>query len=253
MKQAQEVVTDAPEEILQANRRRKVTASPGKAPWLRPLLFLALVIVIVVVGRSLELGRLVDDLQSWIRSFGSAGPLVFILVYMAAVVAAIPGVALTVLAGALFGSFLGVVVVSAGSTLGAALAFLIARYLMRETVARWLGNNPVFRRLDQLTEVHGAGIVALTRLVPVFPFNLLNYGFGLTRVPFRTYLIWSWLCMLPATVLYVVGTDTVVRAVAEGSVPWTLAGVLAAAGVLVALLVRYARKRLREKERGEGR
>ena len=116
-----------------------------------------------------------------------------------------PGSALTAVAGGLFGSVVGTVAVSAGATIGAALAFLVARYLARSSVEKWLEGNQKFQRLDRLTERQGAVMVAITRLVPLFPFNLLNFGFGLTRVPFWTYLIFSWLCMLPGTILYVVG------------------------------------------------
>ena len=108
--------------------------------------------------------------------------------------------------------------------------------------------NEKFRQLDTLTERHGAIIVAITRLVPIFPFNLLNYGFGLTRVPFGTYLFWSWLCMLPGTVLYVVGADAFTQGLAEGRVPWALLGALVAALVVLVLLVRYARRTLARRE-----
>ena len=77
-----------------------------------------------------------------------------------------------------------------------------------------------------MTREHGAIIVAITRLVPVFPFNLLNYGFGLTGVPFWTYVFWSWLCMLPWTILFVVGADTVTQALSQGRIPWLLILVL---------------------------
>ena len=119
---------------------------------------------------------------------------------------------MTAAAGALFGSFWGVVYVNIAATIGAALAFLVARYWARRAVVNWLQGNARFQKLDALTSKHGAVIVAVTRLVPLFPFNLLNYGFGLTRVGFWTYLFWSWLCMLPGTVLYVVGTDAVLTA-----------------------------------------
>jgi uncharacterized membrane protein YdjX (TVP38/TMEM64 family) len=168
--------------------------------------------------------------------------------YAAAVVAALPGSALTVAAGALFGSVLGVIVVSIASTLGAALSFLVARYFARGAVAGWLSDKEKFRRLDRMTEEQGAIIVALTRLVPIFPFNLLNYGFGLTRVPFWTYVFWSWLCMLPGTVLYVVGADVVTKAVVQGEVPWLLVGALVAAAAVLAVLVRQARRKLQDRE-----
>jgi uncharacterized membrane protein YdjX (TVP38/TMEM64 family) len=139
----------------------------------------------------------------------------------------------------------GVILVSIAATLGASLAFLIARYFARDAAARWLSQKEKFRRLDQLTEEHGAVIVALTRLVPILPFNLLNYGFGLTRVPFWTYLFWSWLCMLPGTVLYVVGADVFTSGISQGKVPWVLIGALAGAGTILAILVRYAKGKLK--------
>jgi uncharacterized membrane protein YdjX (TVP38/TMEM64 family) len=97
----------------------------------------------------------------------------------------------------------------------------------------------------------GAIIVAITRLVPLFPFNLLNYGFGLTRIPFLTYAFWSWLCMLPGTIVYLVGTDAIVRAATTGEVPWLIVGVFVAALAFVILAVRIAGGKLKEKERGQ--
>ena len=84
--------------------------------------------------------------------------------------------------------------------------------------------------------------------MPLFPFNLLNYGFGLTRVPFWTYVVWSWLCMLPGTILYVVGADALTQGIAQGEVPWVLIGAMGGVGVLLAILVRYARRRLQGEE-----
>ncbi len=216
----------------------------------RPVALLAAIMAILVAARALGLGERLDLLRNWIRELGPLGPVVFVLLYAVAVVAALPGSALTVAAGALFGSVVGVIVVSVAATLGASLSFLVARYFAREPVARWLSTKEKFQRLDQLTERRGAVIVALTRLVPLFPFNLLNYGFGLTRVRFWTYVFWSWLCMLPGTVLYVVGADALARAITQGRVPWGLIGILALATVILALLIRYARRRLRATEPG---
>ncbi len=212
-------------------------------PW-RPLLLLIVVVAAILGARSFGLASKIDSVKLWIEGFGSLGPLVFVLVYSLGVVLALPGSLLTVAAGALFGPWLGVATVSFASTLGAGLAFLIARYFARESAARWLSRSERFRRLDSMTAEHGAVMVAVTRLVPLFPFNLVNYGFGLTRVPFGSYVFWSWLCMLPATVLYVVGADAVVRAVADGKVPWFAIGTLVVVGVVLVLLIRIARGRL---------
>lgn len=212
--------------------------------WWRPLALLAAIVTILILAHVFGLGQRLGALRDWIQSLGALGPVVFVGLYVAATVAALPGSALTVAAGALFGSVIGVFSVSVASTLGASLCLLIARYFARDAVASWAASRERFRRLDALTEEHGAIIVALTRLVPLFPFNLLNYGFGLTRVPFWTYVFWSWLCMLPGTVLYVVGSDALAKGLSEGRVPWALVAVFVAAIVLLSVLVRQARRKL---------
>jgi len=187
-------------------------------------------------------------MREWIESLGTWGPVAFISLYIVAVVLALPGSALTIAAGALFGSVLGITVVSIGSTIGSSLSFLIARYFARDAVAQWLSKNDRFRKLDQLTQKHGAIIVALTRLVPFLTFNLLNYGFGLTRVPFWTYVFWSWLCMLPGTALYVVGADAFTSGISQGKISWLLVTGLAAVAIMLAMLVSYATRKLRIKQ-----
>ncbi len=217
----------------------------------RPVLLAAALLALMVAARVFHLGDRLGELRGWIVSLGPMGPLVYLLLYIAAVVLAIPGSVISILAGVLFGSLLGVVLVSLGSTAGAGLAFLISRHLARDAIAARLAGNPRFLRLDRMTEEHGSIIVAITRLVPLFPFNLLNYGFGLTRVPFRTYLLWSWLCMLPGTVLFVVGADTVTRTVGEGRIPWLLIGILVLTIGIIVVLVPQARRKLGEGERSE--
>ncbi len=217
----------------------------GKGMW-RPILLIGLVILIFILAILFGVGDKLAALREWIRSVGAWGPLVFVGLYVLGVVAGIPGSALTIAAGGLFGSLLGVILVSLASTIGASLAFLIARYLARDAVARWVSKREKFKTLDALTNKHGAMIIAITRLVPLFPFDVLNYAFGLTRIPFRTYVFWSWLCMLPGTVLYVVGVDAVIQAIVHKEVPWPLLGVIVAVAVLLAVLVRFARRKMKE-------
>ncbi len=225
-------------------------AGVGKksAGWWRPVALLALIIAILVLGKVFGIGGRLEALRDWLATLGPWGPMVFVLVYVVATVAALPGSAFSLAAGSLFGAVLGVILVSIGATIGASLAFLIGRYFAREATARWLAKNDKFQRLDRLTEEHGAIIVALTRLVPIFPFNLLNYGFGLTRVPFWTYVFWSWLCMLPGIALYVVGADALTQGLARGQVPWNLIGALAGLAVVLTFLVRAARQKLQPQE-----
>jgi uncharacterized membrane protein YdjX (TVP38/TMEM64 family) len=213
---------------------------------------IAFIVVALILARVFGLGDRLGDLRDWIRSLGIWGGLVFVLIYIIAVVAGIPGSAITIMAGALFGSVVGIILVSIGSTVGACLAFLISRYFARDAVERWLSSKEKFRRLDQLTGKHGIVIVAIARLIPLFPFNLLNYGFGLTKIRFWTFCFWSWLCMLPGTILYVVGTDAITRGISQGEVPWLLIIISVIAGIILFMLVRMARRKLKSKEKQAG-
>ncbi len=215
----------------------------------RPIVLITAIVAVLIVARVLGLGERLGDLQDWIEGLGFLGYLAYVGIYIAAVVAGIPGSAITIAGGALFGSAVGVILDTIGANVGAALAFLVARYFARDAIARWLSTKERFRRLDELTEQHGAMIVAITRLIPIFPFNILNYGFGLTRVRFFTYVFWSWLCMIPGTVLYVVGTDAFAN-MAKGQFSWKLIGIVAAALVLLTILGVFARRKL--KSGGEG-
>jgi len=233
-----------------SDKTEHISSSPPprkKSIW-RPIALGLIIITFMVLAKVFNLAGSLGELREWILSLGALGPLVYILIYIGAVVLAIPGSIITIMAGVMFGSVLGVATVSVGSTIGASLAFLVSRHIAREAIAQKLAINKKFHHLDQLTKEHGAIIVAITRLVPLFPFNLLNYGFGLTLVPFWTYVFWSWICMLPGTVLYVVGADAVASAVSEGRVPWILIGILVITAGFITFLVRQARKKLKAKE-----
>ena len=139
-------------------------------------------------------------LQAWVEGAGAAGPLLFMLVYALATVLFLPGSVLTLAGGALFGPLWGTLWNLTGATLGAALAFLIARHLGADWVTRRAGAR--LARLNDGVSAEGWRFVAFTRLVPVFPFNLLNYALGLTRIPFVAYLLATWVFMLPGALAY---------------------------------------------------
>ena len=149
-----------------------------------------------------ELGGTLPRFAEWVEGLGFWGPAAFVLGYAAAAVALLPGSLLTLAAGALFGLAAGTGYVFVGATLGACLAFLIARYLARGAVERRISTHPRFAVVDRAIGREGLKIVFLLRLSPVFPYNVLNYALGLTRVRFVDYLIAS-LGMLPGTILYV--------------------------------------------------
>jgi len=139
-------------------------------------------------------------LEQWVNSAGMAGPLVFMLIYAIGTVLFLPGSVLTLAGGAIFGPVLGTLYNLTGATIGATIAFLIARYLAAEWVERKTGGR--LKKLKQGVEGEGWRFVAFVRLVPLFPFNLLNYALGLTRIKLWHYIIASYICMLPGAVAY---------------------------------------------------
>jgi uncharacterized membrane protein YdjX (TVP38/TMEM64 family) len=138
----------------------------------------------------------------WVASLGSIGAFAFIGIYILATVAFLPGSILTLGAGVVFGVWWGAIYVFVGATLGATAAFLVGRYLARNWVASKIADNQKFQAIDRAVGKQGLKIVLLTRLSPIFPFNLLNYAFGLTGVSIKDYIIGS-LGMIPGTIAYV--------------------------------------------------
>lgn len=193
---------------------------------------LALIAVLYLAGS--RLGGYVDSFQQWIESLGVWAPVVFILGYAVATVAFAPGSLLTLAAGAVFGLLWGTVYAFVGATLGASAAFLIARYAARGWVEKKLEDKPRFKKLDHSIGRDGGKIVALLRLAPVFPFVLLNYALGLTKVRFAHYF-WASFAMLPGTLLYVYYGHVGRELAAGGNTVWDW--VLLAVGLLAILAV----------------
>ena len=174
---------------------------------LRLVVVLALVVAAVVVVRGTDLVEGLRWLEAKQDELGLLAPLGLGGVYVLACVLLVPGSILTLGAGALFGLLVGAVTVSLAATAGAAAAFLVGRYLARDWIAGKVAGNARFAAVDEAVGREGFKIVLLTRLSPVFPFNLLNYAYALTRVSLRDYVLGSWLGMIPGTIMYVyVGT-----------------------------------------------
>jgi uncharacterized membrane protein YdjX (TVP38/TMEM64 family)/Fe-S oxidoreductase len=170
----------------------------------RILVFIAVIGIVASVRMTGAAHYLEQEtLKNLIESCGILAPLLYMLFYALAPALFLPGLPLTIAGGLIFGPFWGVVYTITSATLGACLAFLISRYLARDWVARRL-KSPRWKRLDEEVERHGWKVVALTRLIPLFPFNLLNYAFGLTRVKFLHYALATFFCMLPACIAFIV-------------------------------------------------
>ena len=206
------------------------------SPYTEIFIIISLILLFIIITQFAKIEGHAGLIKDWIESFGTHGMIVFVVLCVLAFVLALPASFLIVMAGALYGSLHGVIIVSIGATIGAALCFLISRYFARDLMLKWIGSKQSFRKLDQLIEDNGAIVVAMTRLVLVFPYAVLNYGFGLTKVSFWTYLFLSWLCMLPEITLLVVGMDTILRFIRGDHVSWSMiAIVLVILGVVIAL------------------
>jgi uncharacterized membrane protein YdjX (TVP38/TMEM64 family) len=162
----------------------------------------AVVAALIGLAKQFDIQALLQAALVWVDSLGAWGAIAFIALYSVATVLFIPGSLLTLGGGAVFGLVLGSIWVFLGAAIGATLAFLIGRYLARGWVAKRIEGNAKFQAIDRAIARQGFKIVALTRLSPVFPFNLLNYGLGVTQVSLKDYIL-GFIGMIPGTVMYV--------------------------------------------------
>lgn len=214
-------------------------------------LWVAAVVAALAVARYADAPALFPGLLDRIRALGGLAPLAFVLLYVVASLAFLPGFPITLGAGAVLGLAAGAVTVSIGATLGATAAFLTGRYLARDWVARRIAGHPAFEAVDQAVAREGWKIVGLARLSPAFPFNFLNYAFGLSRVSLRDFFFASWIGMTPGILLYVyIGSlagdlATAAGRHARGPVEWTFYAVGFCATLAVTVYVtRVARQAL---------
>jgi uncharacterized membrane protein YdjX (TVP38/TMEM64 family) len=177
------------------------TEAAGRgASWLKIAAGLVVAAGLLLLAR--KAGGQIPALAGWVEGLGLWGPLAFIAVYATAVVAFVPGSLLTLAGGAIFGLAKGTLYVFAAAVIGSSAAFLLARHGARSAVEGRVASHPKYAAIDRAVAEEGLKIVFLLRLSPAFPFNLLNYALGLTRVRFADYLIAS-VGMLPGTMLYV--------------------------------------------------
>ena len=198
-------------------------------------------------------------LEGYVKSLGSIGPIAVAAAYVFTTVLLIPGSAITIAAGGLFGLKTGFLVVLVGANLGAFCSFLLARTFLRDKAARWAENNSRFRSLDRAIGREGFKVVFLSRLSPIFPFTLLNYFLGLTAVRTGSYTVATLFGMLPGIFLYVY-IGAAARDALTGQIGASAGGLqqllkvlgLVATIAVVVLVTRIARRALREAEPSEG-
>ena len=229
--------------------------SPGKAHFSIVIGIAAVVAAVLAVRYFFDVQHNLNVFLGWIKNLGAWAPLFFILLYVLTTILFIPGFVLTLGAGILFGVVPGTVTVSIAATLGATAAFIIGRHFARDWVSRQVRGRPKVDAVDAAVGREGWKIVLLTRLSPIFPFNVLNYAFGLTRISLGGYFLASWIGMLPGTIMYVyigslignlalLGTEQRSRTTME----WLFyAAGLAIAALVAVYVTRLARRALQEK------
>ncbi|MGB7443386.1 MAG: TVP38/TMEM64 family protein [Coleofasciculaceae cyanobacterium] len=214
------------------------------------LLAAIVAILIIVQAKYFNIQEILTQALEWVDGLGSWGPVAFVILYNLATVLFLPGAILTLGGGVIFGVIWGSIYVFIASTLGATCAFLIGRYLSRHWVTRQIKGNSKFKAINQAVAKEGLKVVFLTRLSPIFPFNLLNYAFGVTQVSLRDYFLGS-TGMIPGTVMYVylgsvIGDLAMLSATCSSSNPqakaihWLIHGL----GLLITVFVTFYITRL---------
>lgn len=178
---------------------------------LKAAFFLLALLILGLILRTTGAARYLEEekIQAFIRSWGIWAPLIYLLIFSIAPSLLIPALPITLAGGVIFGPILGTALASAGSTIGAGVAFLVARYFARGQVQSLLGTKLDF--INRGVTRRGWAFVAMTRLIPFFPYILLNYAFGLTRINFFEYLLTSWVCMFPHTVAFVFFSSSILH------------------------------------------
>ncbi|GAX36356.1 TVP38/TMEM64 family protein [Nodularia sp. NIES-3585] len=169
---------------------------------LKLLIISVLVAILIIAAQYFPVPVILQNSILWVQSLGVLGPIAYIFIYNLATILFIPGSLLTLKGGCLFGLFWGSLYVLIAAIIGAIFAFIIGRYLSRDWVSHQINKYPKFKAIDLAVAKEGWKIVLLTRLCPIFPFNLLNYAFGVTQVSLKDYILGSF-GIIPGTVMYV--------------------------------------------------
>jgi uncharacterized membrane protein YdjX (TVP38/TMEM64 family) len=174
------------------------------------MIFIILITILIIVSTNYEYLKIAimniadrEKLELFIDGLGVWGPLVFILLYMIVTLSMLSALTLTIVGGIMFGPIMGIVYTLIGASLGLTSSFLIARYVARDSIERKFGNTPTFKKIDEGVKKDGWFILATTRLLPIFPFGLQNYIYGLTSIGFIQYTVLSVVFILPGTAVFV--------------------------------------------------
>lgn len=221
--------------------------------WIKLAVGVAVIVVGILVARhfgAFDLLSLdnVERLDAWFAGLGPWAPAVYVAVWVLAALFFLPGLPVTIVGGLVFGAVWGTVWTTVGANLGAVAAFLVGRYLARDAVERRVESSGSLQRIDRGVRRHGWRMLLITRLVPVFPYNVQNYAYGLTDIPLSTYVLVNLPSMLPATIAYSFAAGSV-RTGRLGTTLWYL-GIAAVCFVGLSLLPAWLSAKLEGDEPG---
>lgn len=219
-----------------AQKADPVPSGKQKLPIGKIVVGLVVLAGIIVLFKVLPVGEWLKHFQAYVTKLGPLGYVVFTLVYALCTVLFISPTALTLGAGAIFGPVVGTILVVLGATLGAVVAFVLARTVMRKRVEGMAAANPKFRNVDKAISTEGAKIVFLVRLAPAFPFAFINYAFGLTGVKFLPYAIATFLGIIPGTTAFVIFGSAAAGAAAGGT-NWVKLGIIIGITVIITVII----------------
>lgn len=204
--------------------------------------------MIFVIGRLIDVDRYITVVQQWVQRLGPWGGVIYIFIYVGATLLMLPGTPFTLLAAFLFGSLWGYLIMVAATTLAAVAAFLIARYAARGWVQKRISHSGIFEKFLMMIQENTFLSIVFVRVAPFFPFAINNYVLGLTKISFWSYLLYSELVFIPMNAVWVLGAFAIYRAMIRGEISWVLIGSSAAAGILMLLLARAAKKTFKDHE-----
>ena len=248
-------LTNGGAEMSDINKKGQDAKNTGKADapekkkggLIKIIIVVTIIVAVVLVAHFTGLTEYlqlenVHAVQEWIEDFGFVGYLIFVMLYVVVAVFMLPAFFFTILAGAAFGPVLGGILALVSATIGASVAFIVARYVARDTIVNRFEKNPLFKKIDNGLRENGVSFLILTRLVPVFPYNVQNYIYGLTPIKLGTFSLVSLICMAPGAFIYAFMAGIIIE---QGLTPMLLA-YFAGAGVilfLVSLIPKYIAKK----------
>lgn len=213
---------------------------------IKKMLIVVLIIVVVLILAKvtglLNFMSNISAMQSYFQSLGFVGYGIYILLYIAVAVFMLPASVMTIVAGIVFGPILGGLLSLFGATIGATIAFVIARYFARNLIVDKFKGNSFFEKVEKGVKENGTSFLILTRLVPIFPYNVQNYAYGITSINIVTFFFVSLVCMAPGAFIYAfMAGEIVTNGVSlKLLIEFTIAGIIL---FLVSLVPKYLAKK----------